>query len=172
MSYDLKSSSPAPNKVSDKEISKLCSLWLPSYFGRLPLKDRGCHSIFKREIAEVLLPKPYDPTWALLGRLSLWDCLYSSDNRLKYEFRKPGGLQHVNGKLDNLWNHFIILQDYASLRWLCLAHDLDVPLNLLFKGWFGDLEGSEGFHTAGSCQKSLYYALYGLDDNNENPKPS
>ena len=77
----------------------------------------------------------------------------------------------MNGKLDNLWNHFIILQDYASLRRLCMAHDLDVPLNL-FKGWFNELQGSQGFDTGGSCQKSLCYALYGLDDDNEKPKPS
>ena len=77
-SYEGQSSFPAA--LGNNATSGPSPLWLTCYFGNWSTPGEDEITISKRKIAAKVLPGPCDPTWASLGRVSLWDSLYSKDN--------------------------------------------------------------------------------------------
>ncbi len=145
------------------------AVWLNSYFGCWNISKCDGEKSSKQELALKVVPEPNDWAWALLGRQSLWDPLFSLMKPMPViGFAPPLNLPG----LDEVWQDFIRLEDYAILRRLLMAHDLHVPIGL-FQGWFPHLAQYMASDRTSQSQTTLHHAVYHLgEDSSDFPRPS
>lgn len=145
------------------------AVWLNSYFGCWNISKCDGEKSSKQKLALRVVPETDDWAWALLGRQSLWDSLFSLMDRIPAtRFAPPPNLPG----LDEVWLDFIRLEDYAVLRRLLMAHDLHVPIGL-FQGWFPHLAQYMESDRTSQSQITLHHAVYHLDEDSSGfPRPS
>jgi len=128
------------------------ALWLVSYF--------GSWNSTKAQVALEVVPSWNDPRWASLGRPSSWDILH--DKITTISLPKFSVAKSISA-CSSLWREFVVIQDYATLRRLFMAHGLPVTLGL-FLQWFPYLNVSDKASGVTCEDTSLYCAVYSLYD--------